>query len=62
MAVGGAGALWMTNVCNAVVKDGEILGDWKSWMVNVLMHLWFIQGQNLVEHAMKVMEKVNGGG
>ena len=30
------GTLWMTDVCNAVVKDGKIPEDWsKSWMVNV---------------------------
>ena len=31
---GETGTLWMTEVCNAVVKDGKI--DWsRSWMVNV---------------------------
>ena len=36
-AAGETGTLWMTNVCNAVVKDGKVLPeDWsKSWMVNV---------------------------
>ena len=33
---GETGTLWMTDVCNAVVKDGKIPEDWsKSWMVNV---------------------------
>ena len=34
-AAGETGALWMTDVCNAVVKDGKIPADWsRSWMVN----------------------------
>ena len=36
-AAGETGTLWMTDVCNAVVKDGKIPEDWsRSWMVNVL--------------------------
>ena len=36
-APGETSTLWMTDVCNAVVKDGKILvEDWsRSWMVNV---------------------------
>ena len=35
-AAGETGTLWMTDVCNAVVKDGKIPEDWsRSWMVNV---------------------------
>ena len=31
-----AGPLWMTDVCNAVVRDDKIPEDWsRSWMVNV---------------------------
>ena len=31
-AAGEVGMKWMTNVCNAVVKDGRIPEDWsKSW-------------------------------
>ena len=34
---GETGTLWMTDVCNAVVKDGKIPEDWSSsWMVNAL--------------------------
>ena len=30
------GTMWMTDVCNAVVRDGKIPEDWsRSWMVNV---------------------------
>ena len=35
-AAGETGTLWMTDVCNAVVKDGKIPENWsRSWMVNV---------------------------
>ena len=35
-AAGRTGTLWMTEVCNAVVKDGKVQEDWsRSWMVNV---------------------------
>ena len=35
-AAGETGTLWMTNVCNAVMKDGKIPEDWsRSLMVNV---------------------------
>ena len=33
-AAGETGTLWMTDMCNAVVKDGKVPDDWsKSWMV-----------------------------
>ena len=31
-AAGETGTMWMTDVCNAVVKDGKIPEDW-SWIV-----------------------------
>jgi len=35
-AAGDAGAMWVTEVCNSVVKEGKIPEEWcKSWMVNV---------------------------
>ena len=35
-AAGKTGTLWITDVCNAVVKDGKIPEDWsRSWMVYV---------------------------
>ena len=35
-AAGETGTLWMTDVCNAVVRDSKIPEDWSwSWMVNV---------------------------
>ena len=60
-----AGALWMTDVCNAVVKDGKIPEDWsRSWMVNVYkgkgdaLACGSYRGIKLLEHAMKVLERV----
>ena len=33
---GETGTLWMTDVCNTVVKDGKVPEDWsKSWIVDV---------------------------
>ena len=35
-AAGVSGTAWVTDVCNAVVKEGKIPDDWsKSWMMNV---------------------------
>ena len=35
-AVGEAGVVWVTDMCNAIVKEGKIPNDWtKSWMVCV---------------------------
>ena len=60
-AAGETGTLWMTDVCNAVVKDGKIPEDWsKSWMVNVYkgkgdaLACGSYRGIKLLEHAMKV--------
>ena len=64
-AAGETGALWMTDVCNAVVKDGKIPEDWsRSWMVNVYkgkgdaLACGSYRGIKLLEHAMKVLERV----
>ena len=35
-AAGEVGSQWVTEVCNAVIKDGKVPEDWnKSWMANV---------------------------
>ena len=35
-AAGDEGTRWMTELCNAVVRDGKIPKDWsRSWLVNV---------------------------
>ena len=67
-AAGDAGTAWMTDVCNAVVKEGKIPEDWsKSWMVNVYkgkgdaLTCGSYRGIKLLEHAMKVLERVIEG-
>ena len=67
-AVGETGTMWMTDVCNAVVRDGKIPEDWsRSWMVNVYdgkgdaLTCGSYRGIKLLEHAMKVLERVIEG-
>ena len=67
-AAGETGTLWMTDVCNAVVKDGRVPEDWsRSWMVNVYkgkgdaLTCGSHRGIKLLEHAMKVLERVIEG-
>ena len=57
----------MTELCNAVVRDGEIPKDWsRSWLVNVYkgngdaLACGSYRGIKLVEHAMKVLESLRG--
>ena len=58
----------MTEVCNAVVKDGRVPEDWsRSWMVNDYkrksdaLTCGSYRGIKLLEHAMKVLERVIEG-
>ena len=67
-AAGETGTLWMTEVCNDVVKDGKIPEDWSgSWMVNFhkgkgdALTCGSYRGIKLLEHAMKVLERVIEG-
>ena len=67
-AAGETGTMWMTDVCNAVVRDGKIPEDWsRSWMVNVYkgkgdaLTCGSYRGIRLLEHAMKVLERVIEG-
>ena len=67
-AAGETGTMWMTDVCNAVVRDGKIPEDWsRSWMVNVYkgkgdaLACGSYRGIKLLEHAMKVLERVIEG-
>ena len=67
-AAGETGTMWMTDVCNAVVRDGKIPEDWsRSWMVNVYkgkgdaLTCGSYRGIKLLEHAMKVLERVIEG-
>ena len=67
-AAGETGTLWMTEVCNALVKDGKVPEDWsRSWMVNVYngkgdaLTRGSYRGIKLLEYAMKVLERVIEG-
>ena len=67
-AAGGTGIAWVTEICNAVVKEGRIPEDWrKSWMVNVYkgkgdaLECSSYRGIKLLEHVMKIMERVIEG-
>ena len=67
-AAGETGTMWMTDVCNAVVRDGKIPEDWsRSWMVNVYkgkgdaLTCGSYRGIKLLKHAMKVLERVIEG-
>ena len=64
-AAGIEGIKWLTEVCNAVIRDGGIPEDWKkSWMTAVYkgkgdaMDCGSYRGIKLLEHAMKIMERV----
>ena len=64
-AAGETGALWMTDECNVVVKDGKIPEDWsRSWMVNVYkrkgdaLACGSHRSIKLLEHVMKVLGRV----
>ena len=67
-AAGETGTMWMTDVCNAVVGDSKIPEDWsRSWTVNVYkgkgdtLTCGSYRGIKLLEHAMKVLERVIEG-
>ena len=57
---------WMTELCNAVVRDGKIPEHWSmSWLVYVnkkdqgdSLECGSYRGIKLVEHAMKILERV----
>ena len=64
-AAGDEGTRWMTELCNAVVRNGEIPKDWsRSWLVNIYkgkgdaLACGSYRGIKLIEHAMKVLERV----
>ena len=62
---GESGINWLTDLCNAIVKEGEIPNDWnKSYMINVYkgkgdaLECGSYRGKKLLEHAMKVFERL----
>ena len=64
-AAGASGTAWVTDLCNAVVKEGKIPDDWsKSWMMNVYkgkgdaLECGSYRGIKLLEHVMKILERV----
>jgi hypothetical protein len=64
-ASGVSGTEWVTDVCNAVVRDGKVPEDWnKSWMVNVYkgkgdaLECGSYRGIKLLEHVLKILERV----
>src|SRR5580698_5591187 len=64
-AAGEDGVRWVTDICNAIVKEGRIPDDWrKSWMVCVYkgkgdaLNCGSYRGIKLLDQAMKVFEKI----
>jgi hypothetical protein len=64
-AAGDVGVQWMVDLCNIVVKEGKVPDDWStSWIVSVYkgkgdaMDCGSYRGIKLLEHAMKVFERV----
>jgi len=68
-ATGDAGAQWILDLCNGVVKEGSVPGDWRSGVVLPVcrgrgdpMECGSYRGIKLLEHAMKVVEGIFGRG
>ena len=64
-AEGDIGTQWILDLCNGIVKEGCIPEDWKSSMVlpiykekGDLMECGSYRGIKLLEHAMKVVERM----
>ena len=64
-ASGETGVSWLTDLFNAIVKEGSIPADWKkSWMVSVYkgkgdaLDCGSYRGIKLLDQAMKVFERV----
>jgi len=59
------GTQWLLDLCNGIVKEGCIPEDWKSSVVLPIykgkgdtMECGSYRGIKLLEHAMKVVEKI----
>jgi len=64
-ATGDIGSQWILDLCNGIVKEGRIPEDWKSSMVLSIykgkrnpMEGGSYRGIKLLEHAMKVVERI----
>ena len=65
-ATGDTGTQWLLDLYNGIVKEGSIPADWKSSVVlpvykgkGDLMECGSYRGIKLLEHAMKVLEKIS---
>ena len=65
VAAGDVGVQWMVDLCNAIVREGKVPDDrCTSWIVSVYkgkgdaMDCASYRGIKLLEHAMKVFERV----
>jgi hypothetical protein len=65
IAAGEVGITWMVDLCNAILREGKMPEDWsKSWLVSIYkgkgdaMECGSYRGIKLLEHAMKVFERV----
>jgi len=64
-ATGDIGTQWILDLCNGIVKEGSIPEDWKSSVVLPVykgkgdpMECGSYRGIKLLEHAMKVVERI----
>ena len=64
-ATGDTGTQWILDLCNGIVKEGSIPEDWKSSLVLPIykgkgdpMECGSYRGIKLLEHAMKVVERI----
>jgi len=64
-ASGNVGVQWVTDLCNAIVREGKVPNDWKkSWMVTVYkgkgsaLECGSYRGIKLLDHVMKILERV----
>ena len=62
---GEAGVRWVTDLCNAIVREGAKPKDWrKSWMLSIykgkgdVLDCGFQGGIKLIDHIMKVLERL----
>ena len=64
-AAGEPGIRWVTEICNAILKEGKVPSDWeRSWIVSVYkgkgdaLECGSYRGIKLLDQVMKVMERV----